>query len=78
MLAFVPPLGALFQCLVVALLMFLDQSLQADVSANFVPELVKLEEKQEARDAAVAVAEGMYAEKIRPLKILQGGAEKMV
>jgi len=51
----VPPPGALFQSLVVAVLVFFDDPLQADVSADLKAEMVTLKEEQQPRDTAVAV-----------------------
>jgi hypothetical protein len=51
----VPPPGALFQSLVVAVLVFFDDPLQADVSADLKTEMVTLKEEQQPRDTAVAV-----------------------
>src|SRR5262249_7660682 len=62
--ALVPGLRTLFQGLVVAFLVVLDESLQADVTAHLVPQMVASQEQEQARDAAVAVPEGMNAEEI--------------
>lgn len=68
---FVPALGALFQGFVVALFIFLDQALQADVTANLLAQVVALKQQKQPGYPAIAVAEGMDAEKIE-IKSCQG------
>jgi hypothetical protein len=58
----VPVLGALLQGLVVAILVLLDETFEADVAADLVAQVVALEEEQEPRDPAVAVPERVDAQ----------------
>ena len=62
--ALVPSLGDLFQSLVVAVLVFFDDPLQADVSADLKADMVALKEQRQPRDAAVAVPKRVNAKKI--------------
>lgn len=65
MLAFVPALGVLFQGLIVAVLGLLDDAFDADVAPGFEAEVMALEEQEQARDSAVAVAERMDAQEVQ-------------
>src|SRR5262245_56082498 len=49
---------------VVAILVLFDEALQADVAADFKSQVITLEQEQQSRDAAIAVAERVDAEKI--------------
>lgn len=60
----VPALGAVFEGLVVAILVLFDEALEADVPADLGAGVVGEQERQQARDAAVAVAEGVDAEEV--------------
>lgn len=62
MVSLVPPLRALLQRLVVARLVLLDQSFQADVTAYRVAQMVALQ--QQPGHPAVAIPERMNAQKI--------------
>ena len=62
--AVVPVAGAFFQCLVIPFFVLFDHPFQADVAADFKPQMVTLQEKQQPRDSSVAVAERMDAEEI--------------
>ena len=53
------------QDVVVVFLRFFDEPLQADVAPDFVAVLVERQQREQARDATVAVAERMDAKKIQ-------------
>ncbi|MFW6151513.1 MAG: hypothetical protein ACOC6C_00900 [Verrucomicrobiota bacterium] len=59
-----PPHGALLQRFVVAVLVLLDRSLNADVSTHFVAELIELKEQNESGYAPVAVPEWVDTQKV--------------
>src|SRR5260370_20904182 len=63
--------GALFEDFVVPLLVLFDQALQGDVAPGLDPTVVAREQKQETRNTAIAIAEGMNTEKIQ----VQSGGE---
>ncbi len=44
-LAFVPPVRALFECFIVSIFIFFDHSFETDVSPDFITEMVALQEK---------------------------------
>ncbi len=71
-LALVPASGGLFEGLVVAVLVLLDDALEADVAADVEPELIALEEQQQPRDAAIAVSERVDAQEVE----VEGGEEQ--
>src|SRR5882672_10101612 len=62
--AIVPAARTQFERLVVAILIRLDKAFEADVPPDVVAQTVGLQEPQQARDAAVSVAERVNAEKV--------------
>ena len=64
MLPSVPILGTLLQGFVVALFVMLNESLQADVSSDFVTEMVALEEQDEAGNTSIPISKWMDAQEI--------------
>ena len=65
MLAFVPMSGTKLERFVITLLVLLDQALKAYIAADFIPKLITLKEKQQARYPAVTVAKRMDAKEIK-------------
>lgn len=63
--SFVPALRTLLEHFVVALPVFLDQALQADIAADLQAAMVTAEQKQQARDPAIAITKRMNAQKIQ-------------
>jgi hypothetical protein len=47
--------------LVVALLVLLNETLQADITSDFVSEVIALEQEQKSGNTAIAIPEGMDA-----------------
>jgi len=70
----VPALGALFQDLVVSLLVLLDETFEADVAPSFDSAVVAGEQKEEPRHATVAVPEWVDTQEIE----IQGGGEYLL
>jgi hypothetical protein len=64
MLALVPVLRARLQRLVVAILVLLDQPLQADVPTDLETKLIALQQPEQARDPAIAISERVDAQKV--------------
>lgn len=60
----VPAQGSYLECLVVPLLILLDEPLQADVTARFEAQKAGLEQEKQSRHPAIPVAKGMDAEEI--------------
>lgn len=65
LLSFVTSVGTQFQCLVLTLLVFLDDPFEADVAPHLIAQVVALQQQEQPGNAAVAVAERMDAEKIQ-------------
>src|SRR3990172_1528933 len=65
MLTLMPPLRAMLQRLVIAILVFLDQTLKADVTPHLIAQLITLKQKNQPRHASVAIAERVNTEKIQ-------------
>jgi len=62
--AFVPASGTAVEDFVVILFGLLDETFETDVAADFVAVLVKRQQCEQTRDATIAVAERMNAEKV--------------
>ena len=60
-----PPLRTFFQGFIVAFFVLLDEAFETDIAAHLVTELIALQQEEKARDPAVAVAEGVNAQKIK-------------
>ncbi len=56
MFALVPALRALLEDMVVVLFRLFDEAFQADVPTDFVTVLIPRQEREQARDASVAVS----------------------
>ena len=65
MFALVPTLRGLLQGFVVTLFVFLDEPLQADKATYFITQVVALQEEQESRGSAIAIAKWVDAQKVQ-------------
>jgi hypothetical protein len=63
--ALMPALGTAVKAFVIIFLRFLGESFKADVTANFTAVLVKRQQREQARHAAIAIAKRMDAKKIK-------------
>ncbi len=65
MLAFMPSLGALIQCLIVAFFVLFNKTFKADVTPNFISEMVTLKEKQQSRYPSISISEWMNTQEVQ-------------
>jgi len=64
MFAFVPAFGAQFQCLIIAIFILFDETLQADITAYIVTKMVTLKEKKQSRYPSIPISEGMDTKEV--------------